>query len=393
MLTIRTGIMGHGKTLNAIKEVDQQAVEEGRPVYYHNVTGLKPDLLRGNWYEFEDPTRWFDLPDNAIIVIDEAQHWFRSHDQRKGVPEHLSRFELMRKGGHHVHLITQDPRFLDTHCRRLCTQHIHFLRIFGSGKLSRYQMERVYETVEKITTHKDADFSIVALDKKFFEVYTSSKAKHHFKFKPSKKFIIASVGLVVCAILIFNGYSAIFGGSQTSETPQSGQPLADTNSTVKDMLSGAMSGVVNNATGSAQPQMTYFESRQPRVPTIAATAPVYDELTRPQSFPRMYCISSSDPQNVEAGRNPTGVYNGVKSSCTCYTQQGTRLDTGFQTCMNAAQYGYFDHTRPDPQQTQQMQQASNQFQPVNPFTPPEYQQPEQLQTMRVTVIPQSKPTF
>ena len=32
MLVFRTGLQGHGKTLNAIKEIDAKAKSEGRPV-------------------------------------------------------------------------------------------------------------------------------------------------------------------------------------------------------------------------------------------------------------------------------------------------------------------------------------------------------------------------
>ena len=72
MLVFRTGLMGHGKTLNAIKEIDGKAKAEGRPVYYHNVNGLKPERLKAQWYAFEDPHKWYELPDNSIVLIDEA---------------------------------------------------------------------------------------------------------------------------------------------------------------------------------------------------------------------------------------------------------------------------------------------------------------------------------
>ncbi|MEW6178254.1 MAG: zonular occludens toxin domain-containing protein, partial [Pseudomonadota bacterium] len=118
MLVIRTGKPGHGKTLNTIREVDQKAHAEGRVVYFHNINGLKPDQLQAQWFEFEDPEKWFELPNDSIIVVDEAQGWFGSRDPRARPPEHITRFETMRHQGHEVHLVTQDPRYLDVHLRR-----------------------------------------------------------------------------------------------------------------------------------------------------------------------------------------------------------------------------------------------------------------------------------
>ncbi|MGU1756547.1 zonular occludens toxin domain-containing protein, partial [Pseudomonas aeruginosa] len=126
MIYIRTGKPGHGKTLNTIREIDEKAFAESRVVYYHNIPELKTDKLKASWFEFEDPYKWFELPNDAIIVIDEAQGWFGVRDPRQKPPEHVSRFELIRHHGHEMHLVTQDPRFIDVHIRRLANGHVHF---------------------------------------------------------------------------------------------------------------------------------------------------------------------------------------------------------------------------------------------------------------------------
>ena len=157
MLIIRTGKPGHGKTLNTIREVDQSAHAQGRVVYYHNINGLKPEQLKASWFVFEDPEKWFELPADAIIVVDEAQGWFGSRDPRARPPEHITRFETMRHQGHEVHLVTQDPRYLDVHLRRLCNSHIHYWRVFKSSQLLRFESEVVVEKVEVKSSFKDAD--------------------------------------------------------------------------------------------------------------------------------------------------------------------------------------------------------------------------------------------
>ena len=206
MLVIRTGKPGHGKTLNTIREVDQKAHAEGRVVYYHNINGLKPDQLQAQWFEFEDPEKWFELPSDSIIVVDEAQGWFGARDPRARPPEHITRFETMRHQGHEVHLVTQDPRYLDVHLRRLCNSHIHYWRVFKSAQLLRFESEVVVEKVELKTSFKDADKKSLRLDKRYFGAYTSTNAKHHFQTKVPTKFILAMCVIIGAGILVYRAY-------------------------------------------------------------------------------------------------------------------------------------------------------------------------------------------
>lgn len=349
MLVIRTGLMGNGKTINTIKEVDAKACAENRPVYYHNVTGLKPEKLKASWFEFEDPHKWFELPQDAIIVVDEAQGWFGVRDPRKEVPLHLSRFEIMRKSGHEVHLITQDPRFLDVHARRLCNAHIHYWRIFGTNKVSRYELPRIKDDVEKFSQDRDASRQIITLDKKFFDVYSSANANHHFKFKPPRKLIFFGLALVALVYLLFRLYTRING----EDAPAQVKPEASSVGSVVGQASEALGAGMRPAAQSVDltPE-AYVKARTPRVSDIPSSAPIYDDLTRAQSYPRLSCMSSTDQaflskpgtaDRMILGRGPGGQLIG----CQCYTQQGSRYPTGLDYCLNVTANGYFDPARPD----------------------------------------------
>ena len=363
MLYIRTGLMGHGKTLNTIKEVDVKAKSEGRTVYFHNVTDLDPSKLQADWFPFDEPHKWFDLPDNSIIVIDEAQGFFGVRDPRKEVPEYCSRFEIMRKQGHEVHLITQDPRFLDVHARRLCNKHIHYSRIFGSQKLVRYECERVYNDVEKLPGHKEADRSIITLDKNYFGVYTSAKAAHHFKFKPSKKAIFFLAATVATGWLVFRVYDKVYKGSDIE------QVASEATQSIMDGKPPSFMSLVpdDQHQDKTTTAADYITTLQPRLPDLPHTAPIYDQIAQPKTFPRLFCVSTTDPQMLQRTTANTTEHNGKLAACTCYTQQATRYPTSFEFCMNAAQNGYFDHTLPDrPSRT-----FSNSGE--QPFQPPQYQ--------------------
>ena len=400
MLYIRTGLQGHGKTLNTIKEVDTKAKAEGRTVYFHNVTDLDPTKLQAEWYPFEDPCKWFELPENSLIVIDEAQgepaegkNWFGVRDPRKEVPKHISQFEVMRKRGYEVHLITQDPRFIDVHARRLCNKHIHYWRIFGSSKVSRYEVERVYNDVEKINSCKDASRTIISLDKRYFGVYSSAQAAHHFKFKPSRKFVLATVALGACIYAGFRGYDFIYG--HTPEEAQPGAPQEEkTSNPVTDIAKSLLPGVVPEGSKQLTPEQ-YISSRVPRVANVPSSAPFYDELTKPKSYPRLHCMASTDPEVYARNfaRMPSATVNGKQTVCQCYTQQATRVATDFAFCMNVVENGYFDPAIADrslqaldgiPQQNKAPKQFSS------------GQQPETLQQSpptAVTVVEYEKGRF
>lgn len=393
MLVLRTGLQGHGKTLNAIKEIDQAAKQQDRPVYFHNVTGLDPSKLSAQWYEFDDPLTWFELPEDAIIVVDEAQGdelkpMFGVRDPRKPVPLHVSRIELIRKRGHELHLITQDPRLIDVHARRLCNKHIHMWRIFGTSKLSRYELPRVHNEVEKFNQVKEADRTTITLDKKYFGVYSSAQAKHHFRFKPSRKAVMFAGAVVVALFLIGRAGSMFFvdhgDESQAPPPDKSGSSVSD--------IAGSFLGNKSVPADSQISKAEYVSARVPRVANVPSSAPVYDDLTKPVSYPKLYCASSTDPATYarEFSRMAHAVVNGRQTVCQCYTQQATRVETDFDFCMGVVERGYFDPTIPDRSAQQAYQQQA--VEPVAADSVAFRDQPDQPRTA-VAVIPYEKGRF
>lgn len=371
MLYIRTGKPGHGKTLNTIKEVDERAFKQSRIVYFHNVNGLDTKKLSAQWFEFEDPEKWHELPANSIVVIDEAQGWFGTRDPRSRPPEFITAFETMRHNGFEVHLITQDPRYIDVHARRLCNSHVHYWRVMKSQQLIRFESEVVIERVDVMASFKDADKTRLRIDKKMFDVYTSSNADHHFKFKPSKKLIMSILIIALAIFLVFRVYMRYSSGTEEAK-PES----------VIESGGSLLTSMLPNASGSLseQPQTVeqYLASNVPRIPDLPASAPVYDQLTTPVTYPKLYCLSTSDPDLV-ARRDKKTVKNNI--SCQCYTQQATKFHTSFEFCIAASKDGHFDHALPDRQPLNDFQVDSHQvYQPQNTDS----------KGVRVTVIPHVK---
>ncbi|PYC27388.1 zonular occludens toxin [Aquipseudomonas alcaligenes] len=370
MLYIRTGKPGHGKTLNTIREVDEKAFNEGRPVYFHNINGLKPELLRAAWFHFEDPELWFQLPQDSIIVVDEAQGWFGARDTRGRPPEHISRFETMRHQGHEVHLVTQDPRYIDVHLRRLCNGHIHYWRVFKSSQLLRFESDSVIEKVEVKSSFKDADKKTVRLDRKFFSVYTSSNASHHFQTKLPTKFLLAGAVILGAVFMVYRAYERYELGKEQPQLEASA-PAAEKG--LVEQVKGQVGSLINPVGAATDKEpispQKYLALRTPRIPDIPSSAPIYDELTKPKTYPRLSCVMSRDEGYIERNRKRYRVVRAGDRAyiCECFTQQGTWHKTSFSFCKNTVEHGYFDPAiadrgsgrdqMPEPRQGQQQEAA------------------------------------
>lgn len=323
MLVLRTGLPGHSKTLNSIKEIDSEAFASSRSVYYHNIPDLSVEKLKASWFPFDDPLLWFELPENSIIVVDEAQGWFGSRDTRKEMPRHLSEFETHRHKAFDVHLITQHGMFLDAHVRRLTGKHIYYWRLFGGNRVSRYEFEK-YSDTDKTSDLKLGRRSIIKLDRSFFGLYKSAVA-HNSKFRPPLV-IFGLIGLVI--VLICLGFlisSRLDARSEVKSSAKPDQPL----------LSDARPG--RPLEGSVY---------SPRVDGLPSSAPIYDQLTVPTVSPKLTCFYSDD-QSYNS-RNPAGLSilqgSGQTLACGCFTQQGTRYDVAFDLCRAYAVFGSFDST-------------------------------------------------
>lgn len=345
MFILRTGLQGNGKTLNTIKEVDQKAAKEGRTVYYHNVTGLNPEspVLKADWIEFDDPYKWYELPLNAIIVIDEAQKFFRVRPQGSAVPEYASALETMRKQGHELHCITQNPKLIDVHFRNLCNGHIHYARGHQGKVIKRWRFETPCDVDKnKNCLERYGEATRIKLDSRYFGVYQSvqEEAGHHFKFRPPRALFV----FVACCLLLAWGGWYIY----TSRIAPDPEPLT--------VPSDALAPVpLMPSENPAPAALDYVSARVPRVPDVPWSAPIYDKLTEAKSYPRPVCVSTSDEHLISRAGSKFDVdfHKGRLHGCRCNSQQGTRLTVSFAACISYVEHGAFDPARPDPQPVQQ----------------------------------------
>lgn len=375
MLYLRTGLPGAGKTLNAIREIDQEHQPDPadptkrlhrdpdnpdlppRTIYYYGIPELKADKLKSNWVEFDTPEEWFNLPDGSVIVIDEAQRVF-GNDGTRARPEKVTRFETHRHQGLDIHLITQHPSLLSSPVRKLVGKHINFIRPYGRTKgIFRHEYEFCIDSPEKRVNFKQAQEEKVVLDPAYFGTYKSSTVHTHKPTTPAYlKRLPLLIGLTSLPVLFLVG---LVWWLVSSEKSQMDQLRTDTGYQIAPGATPAAPGAPgqtvqaapsNASTDEVTPER-FVQDLTPRVPDVPSSAPRYDTLNVPRSAPRPVCSSTRDPGLVERSKErgmSHGVVRGVEYACQCYTQQVTRLETSFEFCMDVVNNGYFDDTRNPP---------------------------------------------
>lgn len=175
MITLFTGVPGAGKTLRTVQEIAQlRRTRDGetRPIFT-NISGLADELACAL---LEEPRRWFELPEGALIVIDECQRVFPPRAAAAAVPEYVQLFDTHRHRGYDVFLITQHPRLIDSFIRNLVGRHLHLYRPFG---LMRSQVYEWQECCENPRVDAKPIPRPWAFPKKLFGLYHSAEQHTH----------------------------------------------------------------------------------------------------------------------------------------------------------------------------------------------------------------------
>lgn len=217
MITIVTGLPGHGKTLFTLAEIHREFVEQPkkkgeavRPIYYLSKeavdspgSGIAGLTLEG-WTPFTDVYQWWDLPNGSVIVVDECQYCLPRRSPGKE-PDWISAFAEHRKKGFDIYLITQDCRNMDYFVRRLAGQHIHYWRPMGAKAATRWEFPKAVDKPDDHFEQKNATSKrLVKHPKAFYSAYASANV-HTVKRKIPAKLFLFPVAIIVTVTLIYIG--------------------------------------------------------------------------------------------------------------------------------------------------------------------------------------------
>lgn len=352
MFYIITGKPGASKTLHAIALVEEMRAQARkdrsveRPVYYWNIG----DVTVEGWYPLGDAStfdlanegvqpdasqalKWYELPRDAIIVLDECQKLFPKRPQGAKVPPHVEHLETHRKSGFDIVGISQDPTLIDSHVRKLCGMHTHYRRIFGTESYHSWTwQEKCVTDVESTTEQGKAQESRGRFPKKYYGTYRSAQV-HNVKARPPWKWIITIAallvivpGLVWVAVSVMRSYTVTEPENPALTQEQLAGALArERQATVHEVVTHV------KALLDANPWDERLHKE--RVAGLDASRPFFDELVRPVAFPKIAGCAKL-------------IVNGTVQ-CWCNSQQGTKLELPTRQCLRYVQAGWFDFTRPD----------------------------------------------
>lgn len=346
MIYLVTATPGSGKTLWTLDYFTKLAKAEDRQIYSSGIPLTDEGKEATGWLELDKPEEWYKLPAGAIIIIDECQRIFGRRPTGGKVPEHVSQFETHRHLGLDIVLITQGPQLLDSHIRPLVGKHIHLLRIFGSKSAQVLTWDGIQQNPNSQGAKTAClDKRKFLHPKKVYGWYKSSEMHTHKLAIPNKFWL-----LIACIFLAI-------GSSWYAWNRLKGQAAPLKPDAVATTTSPGQSG--NQPNGSSPPEKKpltpkeWVEQRRPRVVNMPESAPIYDDIAQPQTFPKLSaCMQMGD-------------------DCKCYSQQGTKIHVPLVQCMQYVKDGWFDHYRPDGRESMRADAVP----PPTQVSPPTAQQP------------------
>lgn len=365
------GLPGASKTLFTIDWVEREFVKkQGRKVFYCKIEFLK-DI---GWTQWDDPLRWRELPHGAVLVIDEA-HYFFPQRQKGKPPIEIQELTEHRHQGVDIIFMSQHFANIDVFVRRLLghwrvierKSNMERSRVYEFEKYTPVDENPVFWAKTKKTAHKAYTYRF---NKKYYGVYKSAEVHTVKRNLPWGK--LALLALALSAV----GVAAWVGLGVKSRVEGSSAPSVQAvQSSVAKPASGGLLGHMQGGGASKDAPMTaaeYVSSFTPRVEGLPFSAPRYDEITKPTEAPiPAACVV-------------------VRSKCTCYTQQSTKIrGMPDDVCRDIASNGFFMDFDPGSKRREAEQRdAASKAAPVGlPAPVAAAPAPVQPQVLPVQVVP------
>lgn len=292
MITLITGAPGAGKSAAMVEMI--RTLYKDRQCF---VSGI-PDFQLPH-IALDDPTKWpTEVPDGALIVIDEVQRVWRPVGPTAKVTDDIAMLETHRHRGLDFLLVTQQPGLIRTNVRALVGRHVHLRDL---GILGRWWYE--WPECNNQLAYKSAPIrKRYSLPKKAFSLYKSAS----LHVKPERSIPPA---LIISVLCVLGAIALAFYAWRSLSSKVQGTPQAPVN----PVVSAPSSSPSASSTPSSVPVATDGITARtiqadftPRIRSRPETAPAYDHLRVVTAMPMV-----------------TGGFI-LGSIVYCHTDQGTK---------------------------------------------------------------------
>jgi len=141
----------------------------------------------------------------SLIIIDEAQTYFRPRSSSAPVPDYVKAFEVHRHQGLDFWLLTQRPALLDSNIKGLISRHIH-IRTTAFGR-KKYEWAEC-QNPDSIQARTIANTSSYKPNPKVFALYSSAQQHTKLKVKlPNGVWILIALFVALCLVVSFLYFS------------------------------------------------------------------------------------------------------------------------------------------------------------------------------------------
>jgi zona occludens toxin len=359
MITLTTGGPGTGKTawlINQLIELKKQ--QPYREFFIHGIrefTAFKHttiycrsplcDLcsaleLPKDALFVEDWPDWYKS--HFLIVIDEVQRiWSTSNGNNK--TDAMTRLQTHRHYGLDFWLVSQSPKLIHTDVKTMVGRHIHLVSKWSGRK--EYEWPEIQENIQ---SRGDAVVRPYSLPKHVFKFYKSAEVHTKQEKRRPISFYATIISLIIAVFAVgMVGLRLKARFSSQSNVQIEGKGGGGALASPSPLASNAVRS--NGQMSEVKPltQQDIVKSLTPLVVGLPWTAPIYQELAKPVSFPIIHgCIKSMKDNR-----------------CACYSQQATQIDMPQEVCFLYIKQAAFNHFKPDIQAYREQNQDSNFDQP------------------------------
>lgn len=316
------------KKIDAGKELAEG--EKIRPIY-SDIDGLNIEGV------LEAPADWREVPDDAVIFYDEVHFRDEYLDQSKYMTQNPMIKELSVHGHRNIdiYLITQDPRRLEKSIRALVTKLYLAKRPANMPPFCNiYTFDRWLGDPWAASKNPDNvhDTKLFHYKKKYQQAYKSASAHTSVSFKLQRKFIYAIVALV-CMISLSVGLFKISGsGKIINDAMHANDIRKDTEITADKLLQQTP----------VKPQINDPLTPEQRADLTARQTSTTQNQTSTASMEVTYDPNKPFDNQYSAGGSNRPYLSGciqLKTKCSCYTQQGSKLDVSIADCKKVINEG------------------------------------------------------